>query len=53
MPGGVVGQEVVKAVSGKFHPIFQWLYFDSAESLPDAEQLAAAEADEYKPLGTR
>ncbi|GLC36229.1 E1 ubiquitin-activating protein [Pleodorina starrii] len=51
MFGGVVGQEVVKAVSGKFHPIFQWLYFDSIESLPDAEQLTAA--DEYKPMGTR
>lgn len=24
MFGGVVGQEVVKAVSGKFHPVFQW-----------------------------
>ncbi len=24
MFGGVVGQEVVKAVSGKFHPLFQW-----------------------------
>lgn len=32
--GGVVGQEVVKAVSGKFHPLFQWFYFDSVESLP-------------------
>ncbi|PNH08804.1 Ubiquitin-activating enzyme E1 2 [Tetrabaena socialis] len=56
MFGGVVGQEVVKAVSGKFHPIFQWLYFDSLESLPDAAQLAAAGgggADEYAPLGSR
>ncbi|EFJ51834.1 hypothetical protein VOLCADRAFT_79505 [Volvox carteri f. nagariensis] len=56
MFGGIVGQEVVKAVSGKFHPIFQWLYFDSIESLPDQEQLTAAGgagADEYKPLGTR
>ncbi|KAG2486273.1 hypothetical protein HYH03_015097 [Edaphochlamys debaryana] len=54
--GGVVGQEVVKAVSGKFHPVFQWLYFDSMESLPDPEQLAAAGgggADEYAPLGCR
>eukprot|EP01025_Chloroclados_australasicus_P042611 TRINITY_DN4529_c0_g2_i1.p1 TRINITY_DN4529_c0_g2~~TRINITY_DN4529_c0_g2_i1.p1 ORF type:complete len:1048 (-),score=190.46 TRINITY_DN4529_c0_g2_i1:257-3400(-) len=32
--GGVAAQEVVKSVSGKFHPLFQWLYFDSAESLP-------------------
>ena len=28
MFGGVVGQEVVKAISGKFTPISQWLYFD-------------------------
>lgn len=40
MFGGLVGQEVVKAVSGKFHPIFQWFYFDSVESLP-AEPLTA------------
>eukprot|EP00884_Botryococcus_braunii_P010809 jgi/Botrbrau1/1972/Bobra.0052s0015.1 len=33
--GGVVGQEVVKAVSGKFTPLRQWFYFDSVESLPD------------------
>ena len=28
MFGGIVGQEVVKAISGKFGPITQWLYFD-------------------------
>lgn len=33
--GGLVAQEVLKAVSGKFGPIKQWLYFDSLESLPD------------------
>jgi len=32
--GGMVAQEVLKAVSGKFTPIVQWLYFDSLESLP-------------------
>nr|BAN21049.1 ubiquitin-activating enzyme E1 [Riptortus pedestris] len=32
--GGVVAQEVMKACSGKFHPIYQWLYFDSIELLP-------------------
>ncbi|KAF2149040.1 putative poly(A)+ RNA transport protein [Myriangium duriaei CBS 260.36] len=32
--GGLTAQEVLKAVSGKFHPIKQWLYFDSLESLP-------------------
>lgn len=24
MFGGIVGQEVLKAVSGKFHPLHQW-----------------------------
>lgn len=32
--GGVVAQEVMKACSGKFHPIYQWLYFDAIECLP-------------------
>lgn len=32
--GGLAAQEVLKAISGKFHPIVQWLYFDSLESLP-------------------
>ena len=32
--GGLAAQEVLKSVSGKFHPIVQWLYFDSLESLP-------------------
>ncbi|XP_021964411.1 ubiquitin-like modifier-activating enzyme 1 isoform X1 [Folsomia candida] len=32
--GGVVAQEVMKSVSGKFHPLFQWMFFDSIECLP-------------------
>ena len=40
MFGGVVGQEVMKAASGKFHPLFQFLYFDSIESLPQQDLLA-------------
>lgn len=32
--GGIAAQEVLKAVSGKFHPIKQWFYHDSLESLP-------------------
>ncbi|KAL5065140.1 hypothetical protein RYX36_026877 [Vicia faba] len=34
MFGSIVGQEVVKACFGKFHPLFQFFYFDSVESLP-------------------
>eukprot|EP00199_Chlamydomonas_sp_CCMP681_P000060 CAMPEP_0119109006 /NCGR_PEP_ID=MMETSP1180-20130426/16736_1 /TAXON_ID=3052 ORGANISM="Chlamydomonas cf sp, Strain CCMP681" /NCGR_SAMPLE_ID=MMETSP1180 /ASSEMBLY_ACC=CAM_ASM_000741 /LENGTH=1022 /DNA_ID=CAMNT_0007094699 /DNA_START=109 /DNA_END=3180 /DNA_ORIENTATION=- len=48
--GGLVGQEVVKALSGKFHPLFQWLYFDSVESLPDVLKMSA---EEFAPLNTR
>src|ERR1700743_1974829 len=32
--GGVVAQEVMKSVSGKFHPLFQWMFFDAIECLP-------------------
>ena len=41
MFGGVIGQEVVKACTGKFHPLHQWFYFDSVESLPDPKTLTA------------
>lgn len=34
--GGIVGQEVVKAASGKFHPVHQFFYFDATEALPDS-----------------
>ncbi len=34
--------QVVKAASAKFHPVFQWFYFDSVESLPE-EPLSAEE----------
>mmetsp|Transcript_6335 Transcript_6335/g.17708 ORF Transcript_6335/g.17708 Transcript_6335/m.17708 type:complete len:697 (+) Transcript_6335:1459-3549(+) len=45
MFGGMVGQEVVKAVSGKFHPLMQWFYFDSSESMPDEFPLPASELE--------
>lgn len=42
--GGIVGQEVLKACSGKFTPINGFFYLDADETLPDdllpAEQLA-------------
>ncbi|KAF8402591.1 hypothetical protein HHK36_010678 [Tetracentron sinense] len=49
MFGGIVGQEVVKACSGKFHPLFQFFYFDSVESLP-TERL---DPSDLKPLNSR
>lgn len=34
--GGIVAQEVLKAVSGKFHPIHQYFFFDATEVLPES-----------------
>ncbi|KAK1134014.1 E1 ubiquitin-activating protein [Melipona bicolor] len=49
--GGIVAQEVMKACSGKFHPIFQWLYFDAIECLP-ADRSELSEEDCH-PIGSR
>ncbi|KAI0240926.1 E1 ubiquitin-activating protein [Massospora cicadina] len=48
--GSMVAQEALKAVSGKFHPIFQYLYFDSLESLP---KHSAINERNTQPLNTR
>lgn len=48
--GGVTAQEILKAVSGKFHPLKQWMYFDSLESLPS--KFVRSE-ETCKPKGTR
>lgn len=47
--GGFVAQEVLKACSAKFHPMFQHMYFDSLESLP----ANTPTEDECQPTGTR
>ncbi|KAK3147536.1 hypothetical protein QOZ80_3BG0283550 [Eleusine coracana subsp. coracana] len=49
MFGGIVGQEVLKACSGKFRPLFQFFYFDSIESLPTYQ----LDPKELKPLNSR
>lgn len=49
--GGIVAQEVMKACSGKFHPIYQWLYFDAIECLP-ADRSELIEED-CCPTGSR
>ena len=49
--GGIVAQEVMKASSGKFSPIVQWLYFDATECLP-ANQDSLTE-ENCKPSGSR
>ncbi|PSN34011.1 Ubiquitin-like modifier-activating enzyme 1 [Blattella germanica] len=49
--GGVVAQEVMKACSGKFGPIFQWLYFDALECLP--ADLSQMTEEDCKAVGSR
>ncbi|KAL4558393.1 hypothetical protein LXL04_036593 [Taraxacum kok-saghyz] len=49
MFGGIVGQEVVKACSGKFHPLYQFFYFDSIESLPTE----SPDPTDFAPLNSR
>ncbi|KEZ41026.1 Ubiquitin-activating enzyme E1 1 [Scedosporium apiospermum] len=48
--GGITAQEILKAVSGKFHPLKQWFYFDSLESLPTGVERTA---ENCKPIGSR
>ncbi|KXL43568.1 hypothetical protein M433DRAFT_3558 [Acidomyces richmondensis BFW] len=48
--GGLAAQEVLKSVSGKFHPVQQWLYFDSLESLPENSPRSEKEC---APMGSR
>ncbi|XP_021119388.1 ubiquitin-like modifier-activating enzyme 7 isoform X2 [Heterocephalus glaber] len=37
--GAVTAQEVLKAISRKFIPLDQWLYFDALDCLPEDEEL--------------
>lgn len=48
--GGIVAQEVLKAVSGKFQPINQWLYYDSLESIPTSVKRSP---ETCRPVGSR
>lgn len=47
--GGTIAQEVLKACSGKFTPIHQYLYFDAIECLPESEPTE----EDCKPIGSR
>ncbi|XP_014218818.1 ubiquitin-like modifier-activating enzyme 1 [Copidosoma floridanum] len=49
--GGIIAQEVIKACSGKFHPIYQWLYLDAIECLPKDQK--TDETENYAPKGSR
>lgn len=48
--GGIAAQEVQKATSGKFTPLNQWFYFESAECLPESAYPTPSDA---QPLNSR
>jgi ubiquitin-activating enzyme E1 len=48
--GGVLGQEVLKACSGKFMPIRQWFYYHAMEALPEDENFNEAD---FQPVQSR
>ncbi|PVD24234.1 hypothetical protein C0Q70_14704 [Pomacea canaliculata] len=49
--GGITAQEVMKACSGKFTPLQQYLYFDALECLPEDKSVLTEEA--CKPRNSR
>ncbi|WFC99050.1 E1 ubiquitin-activating enzyme [Malassezia yamatoensis] len=49
--GGFVAQEVLKACSGKFHPLMQYMYVDCLEALPS--NLHSLPLDEFHPENDR
>ncbi|XP_068524646.1 LOW QUALITY PROTEIN: ubiquitin-like modifier-activating enzyme 1, partial [Anas acuta] len=51
--GGLAAQEVMKAVSGKFTPITQWLYFDALECLPEENKETLLTEEQCRPRNSR
>nr|XP_027201221.1 ubiquitin-like modifier-activating enzyme 1 [Dermatophagoides pteronyssinus]XP_027201222.1 ubiquitin-like modifier-activating enzyme 1 [Dermatophagoides pteronyssinus] len=43
--GGAAAQEVMKACTGKFTPIYQWFYYDAFECLPTEADKLPKESD--------
>ncbi|TSM04843.1 Ubiquitin-like modifier-activating enzyme 1 [Bagarius yarrelli] len=48
--GGLAAQEIMKACTGKFMPIVQWLYYDALECLSETEEVLLTE-EECAPVG--
>ncbi|KAF3310626.1 E1 ubiquitin-activating protein [Orbilia oligospora] len=48
--GGLAAQEALKALSGKFSPVTQFMYFDSLESLPTS---TSRTEESCQPIGSR
>ncbi|XP_078270319.1 ubiquitin-like modifier-activating enzyme 1 [Rhinoraja longicauda] len=51
--GGVAAQEVMKACTGKFQPLNQWMYFDSLECLPEESEDVNVSDEAFQPRGCR
>lgn len=50
--GGLLMGSVVQAVSGKFTPITQWLYFDALECLPEENKETVLTEEQCRPVST-
>ncbi|XP_078399311.1 ubiquitin-like modifier-activating enzyme 1 [Cetorhinus maximus] len=51
--GGVAAQEVMKACTGKFMPVNQWIYFDALECLPEENEESLLTGETYQPRACR
>ncbi|XP_072136899.1 ubiquitin-like modifier-activating enzyme 1 [Mobula birostris] len=51
--GGVAAQEVMKACTGKFQPLHQWMYFDALECLPEQNEEVLADEEAIRPRDCR
>ncbi|XP_037535723.1 ubiquitin-like modifier-activating enzyme 1 [Nematolebias whitei] len=51
--GGLAAQEVIKACSGKFTPLQQWLYFDALECLPEEVESVSLAKSSFLPKSSR
>lgn len=51
--GGLAAQEAMKALSGKFMPVMQWLYFDALECLPEENEDAILTEENCSPKNCR
>ncbi|KAM4663872.1 ubiquitin-like modifier-activating enzyme 1 isoform 1-T2 [Discoglossus pictus] len=51
--GGLAAQEAMKACSGKFMPVMQWLYFDALECLLEENAESALTEEKCRPRKSR
>ncbi|XP_048462212.1 ubiquitin-like modifier-activating enzyme 1 [Rhincodon typus] len=51
--GGIAAQEVMKACTGKFMPLHQWMYFDALECLPEENKGVPFPEENFAPRNCR